>query len=327
MACDLDIKNKTSDLISKNSNLIEEISKVNQNIIELRENILKLSESKYEEEVLIPNEIIKEEPGKIDGFEYEVKKYLNLLDKVTEGEYLLENIIEVLPFDEDYDIKRLLQRLVAEYYKKINELKIFLREEYISGIPKEELDLFDDELTLYEEKATIIKQLFINETDKFIEEEIKENNKLIFVKNSNGRIRVFEDIDDADTSYYEGFKSLLNSIIDGSFKSVKKFTTVHKKINDIFEVRDISSKTRVFFDRIADNYYVIIGAIIKKENYSHLYSVKMVNNITWYKQNKNNYIESLKSEDFLKENEILTKELFRCLDQKESVKCLVKKDE
>lgn len=261
----------------------------------------------FEEEITSPRE---------KGFELEVEKYMIMIDKLSNSDSLSEDISLILPNDKDYDLSKLLKRMVCEFQRKIELTNKFILDERKNGTDDKELDLFLEEITLYEEKINAIGDLLYKQD---VEKKPKEENKLIFLLNNNDRVKVFEDISMIDCFYYQGLIRLFDSIKSGYLKGYKTFTE-NDKFYGLSEVRDLGSKTRVFIDNIAPGYFVVLGAIVKKCNTSSSYQNNLKSMYNLYKSREQEIRNSLSEQAFLETNELLENELYTKLGKEAAPK-------
>lgn len=156
----------------------------------------------------------------------------------------------------------------------------------------------DDDIKLITNKIIDIEKKF-NEIIDY-KELLKNNdkdtpineNKLIFFMNGDEPY-IYYDIVETPT-IYTSIKKLLDSIKYGTFKNLSKFVGY----KNLLEVRDISSQTRILFER-KNRAYVILGAITNKAETNKLYREKLNNRIKTYK-NSTVTLEELKEKSLLK---------------------------
>lgn len=228
-----------------------------------------------------------------NDFEDEINYYLTEVNRLKKEETALK-LPKVLPVRKNYNYQKILLRLKAEMLKNIKEIKELLEEEK-DNISVEDIKLLKEDILLEKEKLNLIDKA-LNEKEQVIEEEQVENN-LVFVPTSGGNIRVLEEIDKIPVEYHERFLGLLNSIKDGTFKNIKRFTSNNQATYGLYEVRDF--KTRVVFDRIGENDYAIITIFIKKCDNDKGYIEQLKKKIAEYKMCSNMIKTKLQKEEFL----------------------------
>ena len=121
----------------------------------------------------------------------------------------------------------------------------------------------------------------------------------------------------------EGFRGLINSIRDGSFKNVKRFHSSNNKTAYASEVKDY--KIRVVFDRIGPHEYALITAFIKKSDNDIGYQRTLISKIRNYMNIKNSLIENLSNPSFLALQKQYEKELDTIFESKSRQVQYVKK--
>lgn len=237
-------------------------------------------------------------------FENEVDYYFELLDSIILSDNMKEQIRDVLPSEKKIHHEKLIMRLQMELLKNIKDIDELLEEEKAS-LSKEDLEDFQCEIKLNKEKIAAISEL---KTENQKNKKEYAENRLIFVPTTGGNIRVLEEIDDIDVDYLESFKGLFDSIKDGTFKNVKRFSSSNTKTSGISEVKDF--KTRVVFDRIGKHDYAIITAFMKKNDNDKGYKVSLELKIKNYLNMKANIVSLLEQDEFIEQNSLLEQELF-----------------
>lgn len=243
-----------------------------------------------------------------EDFENEVEYYYSAIKELS-LDNLEEQMLDSLPSRKNYQYQRILLRIKAEIMRNIKDLKDFLREEKISLVDALELK---DEFLLEKEKISIIDQQLRAKQLGLEEETISEENNLIFVPTTGGNIRVLEEIDRIDPEYYDRFNGLFQSIKDGTFKNVKRFSR-NSDLAGLCEVKDF--KTRVVFKRLNKNTYAIISAFIKKADSDKGYRNMLSSRYKDYQSMEQSLIENSGKEEFIDLNHQYEEELFTRLGQ------------
>lgn len=213
-------------------------------------------------------------------FEDEVDFYLNNLRSITE-DMTKEEIVHLLPPTRKDNYERLLLRLKLESIKSLRDFNSIITE--ASNLGLQDFQFAQKEIQLEKMKLDVISSLLTKMYIKDVEENISVKNRFIFVPNSSGTIRILEELESIPQELYSSFNSLFQSIQDGTFKGVKRFTSSNTKIAGISEVRDIDTGARVVFDRVGKETYAIITAFIKKVMQSHGYHEQLERKIGNYK--------------------------------------------
>ena len=220
----------------------------------------------------------------------------------------------ILPRRKHPRYKDILYRLSIESIKEIKDLKDILREEEISE--DDELlcrNLIDTE----KRKIDCIKSRLISSVIES-EEEIEEKNKLVLVPTSNGNTRVVDELEHIPSDYYDGFRELIQSIEDGTFKNVKVF----KNNNNLIGISEVKAfKIRVVFTRLSSDTYALITAFVKKCDNDKLYNESLVNKVRDYFSKENMLKEAIKDPVFMEENEKNLKQLWNIISPQVETKC------
>ena len=197
-------------------------------------------------------------------------------------DYINENIeddafLDILPKQLDEESIKILTKILNYYKSKINFAISLLSIED----NKDDFEELVSDLVLpnyiYEkiiEYKDNLKNIKNEEKDKF-------KNNILFFMNSEEPYLYYDIVD--NPTCYSSINKLLNSIINGTFKNITKFTD----IPGLLEVRDISNQTRIIFERVTDG-YMIIGAITNKAETNKLYSERLRNRFKTYINNKSN---------------------------------------
>ena len=175
------------------------------------------------------------------------------------------------------------------------EIKYY-EEMFFNDIKDNDLDFLTeikDEIKSLETKKEILmsyKNINTNSNEE-------TNNRILFFETSSKRAYFIEDIE-GNLEFYNSFSKLFDSIRIGNPKKSKQFTN-NDNLNGLIEARDPYGKTRIFFDYIGNNTYIIINAIIKKEDKSSGYKNQLDNRYSLYLQEKNNILLHLNNREFI----------------------------
>lgn len=293
--------------------ILIQLEDLRRKIEEVKTSIQKLETKegiKKEEEIIeIEEEDEEIEEENDDEYQFYLENYRLLREDFTKKE-----MKEILPRRKNKNYKNILIRLSIESIKEIKEL-----EEMRELSEKEEQEEIEDLIQLELKKIKMIQErLKKKEVKEEIEEieEQEEKNEIILVPTISGNIRLLDEIEHIPKEYYEGFKELIDSIIDGTFKNIKCLTK-NKILNGLYEVKLF--KIRVVFKRIKDNKYALITAFVKKSNRDKLYLESLRSKIFDYKQMEKKIKELIENDSFLEENEKAVIELYNQLERKEEM--------
>lgn len=301
------------------------LKKVKQNTVtasKLRNEIKKMTtlhkqnQSTKTLEVRKKQEIETPKKEKKNDFEREVSFYIDSYNDIDDS-FTFDDLIELLPSEDNYDFKDIVLRLQAESLKYIKEISEIIIQD--NDLSKDELNEYKNEITKEKRKIDILSRILVK-TDT-IPTETKEKNDIILAPTKFGNIRIIEELKQISSEYYPRFLELINSIIDGSFKNVRAFTNNYD-LNGIYEVK--GNQVRLIFTRVGKNAYSLIDLFIKKDMYAthHYDSLKI--KVAEYRHLHNKLKEKTKDEDFMKENNKYVQELFDLIDPKADIKQLRK---
>ena len=220
----------------------------------------------------------------------------------------LEKIIkENLPSKNNPNYFKIISRMMAEILKEIMEYEE-IKSDSIGE--KEIIEETQKLIDLNKRKINFIRSTKEIETN---EEEVKENN-LYFLKTTSGNIYCLNDLDKIKNEYYESFEELFKSIKDGTFKRAKRLNSNNLKTSSLSEVRGF--KTRVLFDKLDENNYIIIMCVVKKCNYDNGYKKSLETRGLTYRAMKPKILSQKNSEESKTENKDIEKKLFLKLENR-----------
>lgn len=301
----IDCNNRTSRLMQSE---IDKLRRVAETVKKSKKPIIIQVEPQEEKK---ETEIIDED------FENEVEYYLSQLKELKNSN--IEDEFETsIPSRMHYQYERILTRLKLESIRLIKEIKDLLAEE---GLSLEDMNAFKEELDLELKKIELINKAL----EPVKEEEqasTKKDNKLIFVPTSGGDIRVLDEIDSIPYEYYDRFLGLFQSIKDGTFKNVQRFTG-NNELNGLCEVKDF--KVRVIFVRLTKDSYAIISAFTKKSDNDKAYRAAVIKKYNDFQIAESSLRKNIQNEEFLELHKTYETELFEKLSPTTKTPVLKKK--
>lgn len=242
-----------------------------------------------------------------DEVDYYLEDYRNLEEDFTE-----EDLFSILPSEKNYNFKSIILRLQAESIREMKDLNELIQE--ISNPTQEELEDYRKLLIQEQRKISILKEV-LRKPEKLIETQ-KEKNRLVLVPSEAGNITALSEItSDIPKEYYSNFKELFDSIIDGTFKGVKRFSN-NSNLTGISEVK--AFKIRIAFTRLNKNTYAIISVFMKKFTNDKHYQETLSKKVKNYRRIESYLKQQAGNEEFMEENEKNVEELFRILSKEEN---------
>ncbi len=226
-----------------------------------------------------------------EDFEDEIDYYLQQLNRLR-LEDLDNKILTVLPSRKHYQYERILRRLRLEAMRSIKEIKDVVADE---GLSLDDVEDFKEELALETKKIALIDKALAPQTAIEHPEELPAN-KLIFVPTSGGNIRALDEIDSIPTEYYDRFLGLFESIKDGTFKNVRRFSS-NSELQGLSEVKDF--KVRVVYVRLSDDCYAIISAFVKKSDKDKGYRTSLERKYSEFQHQEAALIANLANPEFM----------------------------
>lgn len=253
-----------------------------------------------------------EEDEEIDEEEYRFyyDNIMSAIDSCDNVDAYEEAIFSELPSINNKNYCNLIRRIIFELS---SEIKFY-----------ENFELNDEESirqSIAEQKKLKYIMGLVKKHSRVQNIEIKEKqnikNNIVFLTSPAGNIYAEGDLANIDSEYYQGFKDLIESIENGTFKNVKRFKSVNNVLQGISEVREF--KRRIVFDRVNKNTYIIIHVFTKKSNCDMGYVNQLSSRIEYYKKVKCEVIKLL-SDSYIEDNEAILTEIKNGLDCKKIVK-------
>ena len=304
-------------ILDPNSSLDEMLEVIEDNIrttTQTREEISKLKlqskRAKKQDVVIKPTkkETTEKEPYCDIDFEEEMEYYLTDYKSLREDN-LEEDLLSILPSKKTYRYKDIILRLIAESLKEIKEVNELISRENFSS---EELTDLRSVILLEKKKISILKEHLKHKDEVETEEEV--NNEIILVPSLTGNVKLIEDLEHIHPSNYEAFLELVESIKNGTFKGVKRFTN-NMRFAGISEVRGF--QVRIAFARIGKNKYALITAFTKKCDNDKGYRDSLTQKLSDYRLQEDKLKALAEDEEFLRENELNVERLYALLGKVE----------
>lgn len=224
------------------------------------------------------------------------KEFLN--DTIKNHKETIEKLVKlnlddfkvyVLELDDKANINYYLLGLIKErmeYQKMIDEA-------YLSR----DVDLMREingYMSEIEEKIEFLKSLQMEEE---VVLETNEKCRIIFLETSSLRSYFLEDIDGLE-EFYDSFAKLLVSIENGNPYKAKTLVS-NGILKGVEEAKDIFGQTRIFYDKIDANTYIVINSIIKKHANAKDYIIQLKDRYKKYLQQKDYILIHMNDEDFI----------------------------
>lgn len=264
-------------------------------------------------EFIVPKEsietkevIIDDLDDETDEFEDKIDFYLSELRKLDIKE--TDDILDSLPTRNNYDYKKIILRLIMEFKKDINDINSIIKKEELS---KKELIDLKNEINTNNKMISLLKELLEYKEEE--KEEHKQKNNLFFSTTPSGNVRVIEELESIADEYYPLFQELFESIEDGSFKGIKRFTN-NNELKGALEVR--APKVRIIFTKLSKNNYMAVTAFTKKLTMNRGYIVPIKLKYLEYKKEEKKMKELVDDPDFIIKNAEYKEKLYSLLGNK-----------
>lgn len=287
------------DYNNKIYSIIEEDNKRLKKIISTRSNKTPKKE--------IPNKVKEKHSNvqTIEKLDIDVSFYMHQIRDCEN----LDALSQILPDKKADNYTNIINCILVGLAEEIFEFKkmLYLERKSIDDDTKR---YFENEIELIKIKFEYIKSALKPETKKIVVPQTKVN-KLVFLKTAYGNVCAYSDIKSIDSEYYSQFYDLLESICSGTFKNMKVFTN-NVLLNGLSEVR--GDATRVIFDRVGPDVYVVIHMFIKRTNRNASYAAALQNRNELYKSNYDEIKSLIDSDEYLKENEAIKAKVYGILN-------------
>ena len=250
--------------------------------------------------------IIEDDDSFVESIDSEIEEYVSFYNNLKE-DCSFEDVLAVLPVVSNNRYNEIVLRLKAESLKEIHDLYELcsLEEEK----DDESLEEYFSAIRFHQRKMSLLDECNKTESIEIGEE---HKNKLILCPTTGGNIRLIEELNHISMEYYPDFLDLVNSIVDGTFKNYKRFTSVNNKLQGIAEVKGF--KVRIVFSRVGVDSYALISAFVKKSDIDKGYVSTLSKKVSDYYCIKDKLIRNLNNEEFLEENDKNVKELYDTLN-------------
>ena len=232
--------------------------------------------------------------------------YDNMMDAIKSTDDLKTDIYENLPSFENGKYGNIVLRIKfalkkeREVYEELKEVDHDALEE-IRKIDYM-IDIIRNHHSVEDEKSSLCS---------------KEKNNIIFLKTSSGNVYAESDLASIDSEYYPAFKELLESIEDGTFKNVQRFSQSHQLLKGISEIKEHG--IRIVFDKINKDSYIVLDIFIKRSTRDMGYVHQLTNRVAYYKKMEDD-IKSTLSEDIIENDRTILENIKKGLDNKYIVK-------
>lgn len=259
-----------------------------------------------EDDQTINNKPIKSYNSELD---LDISSYMKIIRSVNN----VEDLENILPDYYTDKYEHLIQKILLDLQKDAKDFYDL----YVSSIDEDEKQEYMKELKEVKEKINYIidyHQEQLLQQDNLETEEHESNNKIIYLKTESGTPYSLKDLKNIDPTYYESFLELFNSIENGSFKNFKSFNGSNSNIGNIYEVRGF--KTRIIFDRVSNDTYIVLLMLVKKINNDTYYQTALSDRVNTYRKQKNDILKSINNEDYLNECNEITNEIKETLSSK-----------
>ncbi len=151
-----------------------------------------------------------------------------------------------------------------------------------------------------------------------VNREEKKDTRIIFLETSSGRNYFFQDIVGLEAKY-SSFSKLFHALKQNDPLDTKRFYN-NLSLKNVTETRDVHNQTRIFFDKITENTYIIVLGLVKKETQSAGYYNQLLSRYKYYEQVKPQIITSLNNPDFILRQEAYLEEIENLLDLQSKTK-------
>lgn len=239
-----------------------------------------------------------------DDFNKEVEFYLS--DFIDLKVYDKESIEDVLPSRSNYHYERIVLRIMAEITHDIKDIREIIISD--SVMDKDDLEEYKEELLSLTNKRDTLREILLYEEDEI---DNNKQNTLIFLPiKGTEEFRIFDELKSIPQEEYEGFLELFESIKNGTFKNIRRFTN-NKSLNGAIEVK--GHQIRVVFQRLSKDCYGIVSMFMKKTQNNNEYRSTLINRYTEFKSMEKELKEKIKDQDFILKNNQLEEKLFAIL--------------
>lgn len=269
-----------------NQDRIKEVMKVFEN--ESRKEFIKERSNKIIDEILVDK----------SGLDIDVSELLNKILSIKNNYDLYNTLNSISDTNILLCIKCKILEYITMYKNELLNININNEEKLYYQMEIDNLNNILDCIINYE-KSKSFKSVEITQ------------NKLIFLTDKN-KVLFYKDLESIDQSEYPAFQSLLSSIIIGTFVGNK---CVNKNNFKIPEVRKPNGE-RIIYDKISNNYYIILYTFCKNNNF--IYETELIKRYNLYQELKKKIQEKITNNDieFLNDQLKIQSEIMKKLEFK-----------
>lgn len=301
-------------VLEHNSVVANDLNKKCKILEHMKEEIILAKEdTRFENSELLDEDEVDEKEDNDDLYDLYCEPILKIENNISYEE-LLETIDAILPSFNNKDFYQIIGKIQLELFNNSREFRELLELEH-DNVSLKEIKEIEALISFNELKSNCIKNYVINSNkNKDNIRSVEKNNHLVFLTSSSNNLYVINDLLSIPQDYYDSFLDLFESIIDGSFRRIKRFRNTNDELNGVSEVRNF--KTRIVFDRIGPNSFQIIDVFIKKSDNDKGYQEPLRNRVKVFKNNRKNIVSLVKNEEFLKDQDKITEEVLTILKSK-----------
>lgn len=205
---------------------------------------------------------------------------INSLIFLDYNDFIVE--IKSIEYDKNYLMLGIIREIT--YYNRLAD----------EAFEAKDLDLILEINEIVLDLQSKLDYLKNNPIDK--KEEDKYN--ILFLETSSGRNYFLEDLKGLE-EYYDSFKKLFTYLEYGRPYDVKYFPSDNKKLVGLAESRDVRGKTRLFFKKLDDRTYIVLGAMVKKVDKTGGYHNQIETRYRYYLNNESFILDNLYNEEVI----------------------------
>ncbi len=292
--------------------LIDKVNDTREEVIKLENSVIVESNKEETVETVTYQAPILEEMEDIDELSEQISFYFDDIKNIlSTGNIDKDSLRELLPSKDNFIYDLLIQRIILELRREINEINNFIVEEEVSV---DELLEFKQDKEKLENLITSIREISLEkeEVDKSV-----QKNTIVFFEKEDGTPYVLDDLKGIPSEFKKPFLELFESIEDGTFKNVRYFTEVDNKISKVWEVRGF--QVRVIFERVDKHKYIIITAFIKKSDRDLYYKTHLKTRLPRYFYKRDMIKKNVNDPEYLARCEDTLNKLYQSLGKEDLV--------
>lgn len=222
----------------------------------------------------------------------------------------LEDLLVFMPLREDKDYYPIVHTMLLELQKQMISYELTIRKSKMFGEKIDTQAVFS--LNKINQMQSLLSDYMEEQEEVDLIEETISHPTLLYTTTKAGKVCLLNDLKEINEESYPEFLTLFESIVSGNVKRPKIINTSTKKYkNSFYQIR--LDHSRMTFHVLTSNCVVITGAFTKKVQKNRVLGDKFKSIDKNFADNKEFFLNNYTNPEFIKEQEQVTKTVYRVL--------------